>query len=110
MGGPDTDYCPHFHRAIELIGRRWTGAILQAMLGGATRFGDIRDAVPGLSDRLLNERLKELDDVGVVNRCTETRDVQYYLTEVGQQIEPVLASVGQWAESLSSVAPPLPSA
>jgi len=108
MAAEDASYCPHFHRAIELIGRRWTGAILQAMLGGHTRFSDIRDAVPGLSDRLLTERLKELDDAGVVNRCTEARDVQYYLTEVGQQIEPVLSSVEDWAEALSTVAPPLP--
>lgn len=108
MTAHDAEYCPYFHRAIELIGRRWTGAILQSMLGGNTRFGDIRDSVPGLSDRLLNERLKELDDAGVVQRCSETRDVQYYLTEVGQQIEPVLDSVGVWAQSLASCDPAAP--
>lgn len=108
MDASDDEYCPHFHRAIELIGRRWTGAILQSMLGGQTRFSDIRDSVPGLSDRLLNERLKELDDVGVVRRCSETREVHYYLTDVGQQIESVLESVGEWAQKLSCVQP-LPS-
>ena len=105
----DADYCPHFHRAIELIGRRWTGAILQSMLGGQTRFSDIRDSVPGLSDRMLAERLKELDEIGVVNRCTETRDVNYYLTDVGRQIQPVMDSVAVWAEQLAGQAPPLPS-
>lgn len=105
MSCDEAEYCPHFHRAIELIGRRWTGAILQSMLSGMTRFSDIRDSVPGLSDRLLNERLKELDELGVVNRCTETRDVHYYLTNVGQGIEPVLASVETWAQELSAVAP-----
>lgn len=109
MDARDANYCPHFHRAIELIGRRWTGAILQVMLGGQTRFSDIRDSVPGLSDRLLNERLKELEDVGIVNRCTETRDVHYSLTDVGQQIDSVLVAVAVWAESLSRVAPPLSS-
>ncbi len=104
-GHDDAEYCPHFHRAIELIGRRWTGAILQSMLAGHTRFSDIRDSVPGLSDRLLNERLKELDDIGLVSRCTETRDVHYHLTDIGQQVEPVLASVGVWARHLSAVAP-----
>lgn len=98
-------YCPHFHRAIELIGRRWTGAILQSMLSGLTRFSDIRDSVPGLSDRLLNERLKELEDFGVVERCTATRDVNYHLTSVGLRIEPVLTAVGVWAEQLGAVTP-----
>jgi len=105
MQSPDTNYCPHFHRAIELIGRRWTGAILKAMLAGKTRFSDIRDAVPGLSDRLLNERLKELDEAGVVERCTATRDVHYHLTDVGREIEPVMESVATWAEALSAVKP-----
>ena len=101
----DCGYCPHFHRAIELIGRRWTGAILQVMLAGQTRFGDIRDSVPGLSDRLLSERLKELEEAGVVSRCTATRDVHYHLTDVGREIEPVLDSVGKWAQGLSAVTP-----
>ena len=105
MDTHDADYCPHFHRAIELIGRRWTGAILKEMLGGRTRFSDIRSAVPGLSDRLLSERLKELDELGVVERCTEVGDVQYHLTDLGRQIEPVLESVGVWAQQLSTVSP-----
>jgi DNA-binding HxlR family transcriptional regulator len=98
-------YCPHFHRAIELIGRRWTGAILQSLLDGTTRFSDIRDSVPGLSDRLLSERLRELEELGVVERNADARDVQYRLTEVGEGIEPVLDSVGDWARQLSAVTP-----
>jgi len=101
----DACYCPHFHRAIELIGRRWTGAILQSMLAGQTRFSDIRDSIPGLSDRLLTERLKELEEASVVERCTATRDIHYHLTDVGSEIEPVLASVGEWAKALSSATP-----
>lgn len=105
MDAPEDCYCPHFHRAIELIGQRWTGAILQSMLAGVTRFTDIRDAVPGLSDRLLSERLKSLEEVGVVQRCTATRDVQYYLTDVGKKIEPVFGAVEAWAYQLAAVAP-----
>ena len=75
------------------------------MLAGLTRFTDLRDSVPGLSDRLLNERLRELDEIGVVHRCTATRDVHYYLTDVGKELEPVLASIGAWAEQLSAVTP-----
>ncbi len=67
-GPPDqiSAFCPVYHRAIELIGRRWTGAILRVLLSGATRFTDITAAVPGLSDRLLSERLKELEAEGIV--------------------------------------------
>jgi len=52
--------CPRFHRAMELIGKRWTGAIIQTLMDGRRRFGELVDAVPGLHDRLLSERLKEL--------------------------------------------------
>lgn len=97
-------YCPHFHRAIELIGQRWTGAILQSMLGGTTRFSDIRDGIPGLSDRLLSERLKSLEEAGVVQRCIATGDVAYYLTDLGQKVEPVFEAVGGWAKDLAAVA------
>ena len=61
-------FCPSYHHAIELIGRRWTGAILRAMLSGEARFNDIASVVPGLSDRLLSERLKELEAAGLVRR------------------------------------------
>ena len=59
--GP-TAFCPLYHRAVELIGRRWTGAILRALLAGIERFSDLTAAIPGLSDRLLSERLKELEE------------------------------------------------
>jgi DNA-binding HxlR family transcriptional regulator len=94
-------FCPKFHAAIELIGRRWTGAILRAMLAGAVRFSDIAAAVPGLSDRLLSERLKELESAGIVTRtvipATPVR-VEYGLTEKGQALHEVIVSVSSWAE------------
>lgn len=95
-----TAFCPQFHRAVELIGRRWTGAILRAMMSGARRFSDIANAVPGLSDRLLAERLRELELEGIVTR-TVIPDmpvrVEYCLTEKGSSLEQVLASIGDWA-------------
>lgn len=93
--------CDRFHQAIELIGRRWTGAIISAMLHGATRFCEIREAIPGISDRLLAERLKELEDEGIVGRTvTDARppQVAYGLTEKGRALEPALDAVGSWAE------------
>jgi DNA-binding HxlR family transcriptional regulator len=101
-------FCPTYHHAIELIGRRWTGAILRAMLSGAARFSDIASVVPGLSDRLLSERLKELEAEGIVRRTvvasTPVR-VDYALTEKGQALSEVIAAVSTWAEHWLAAAP-----
>jgi DNA-binding HxlR family transcriptional regulator len=97
----DLHVCSLFHGAIELIGKRWTGAVITVMLQGATRFGEIREGVPGLSDRLLAERLKELEEEGIVLRkVTDARppQVSYRLTEKGAALGPVLGAVGTWAE------------
>ena len=77
-------FCPRYHHAVELIGRRWSGAIIRAMLGGVTRFSELAQIVPGLSDRMLSERLKELDGEGIVERRvfaeTPVR-IEYSITE-----------------------------
>src|SRR4051794_35581937 len=101
-------FCPNYHHAIEVIGRRWTGAILRAMLSGEARFSDIASVVPGLSDRLLSERLKELEAEGIVMRTvvasTPVR-VDYALTEKGQALSEVIAAVSTWAEQWLAAAP-----
>ncbi len=93
--------CPRFHRAIELIGKRWTGAIIRALMDGPRRFSELLDAVPGLHDRLLSERLKELETEGVLKRLvypeTPVR-IEYELTPRGQDLEKVVAEVQRWAE------------
>lgn len=92
--------CPHFHRAVELIGRRWTGAILSALLGGARRFTDVSQAVPGLSDRLLSERLKELEAEGIVVRVVDLATparAEYQLTAKGRDLHEVTDAVTSWA-------------
>jgi DNA-binding HxlR family transcriptional regulator len=97
-----TAFCPRFHHAIELIGRRWSGAILRVLLDGPTRFSDITGAVPGLSDRLLSERLKELEAEGMVVRTvfpeTPVR-IEYGLTEKGRALSDVIHAVSTWAET-----------
>ena len=97
-------FCPAFHQAVELIGRRWTGAILRSMLAGSTRFSDIIATVPGLSDRLLSERLKELEVEGIVQRQvipeTPVR-VEYHLTAKGEALTDVIQAVSTWAERWS---------
>lgn len=100
-------FCPYYHEAVELIGRRWAGVIVRALLGGAARFSDIARAVPDLSDRLLSERLKELETAGVLERHvvpdTPVR-VEYHLTEKGRELAPVVQAISMWADRW--VAPP----
>ena len=92
--------CPRYHRAAELIGRRWTGAIVRVMLDGVTRFSDLVQHVPGLSDRMLSERLKELEAEGIIERCvfadTPVR-IEYRMTDKGRALGTVVESIGAWA-------------
>lgn len=93
--------CPRYETASELLGKKWTGLILRVLLGGPRRFCDFRAQVPDLSDRLLSERLKELEEVGIVRRTVhDTKPVliEYSLTEKGRALEPVVASIATWAE------------
>jgi DNA-binding HxlR family transcriptional regulator len=94
-------FCPYYHRAVELIGRRWTGAILRAMLRGVTRFSDLRDTIPGISDRMLSERLKELESEGIVVRTvipeTPVR-IEYSLTAKGRALGAVVEAISTWAD------------
>lgn len=95
-------FCAVYTRAIEVIGRRWTGAILRALMAGSTRFGEIGNVVPGLSDRLLSERLKELEAEGLVTRTvipdTPVR-IEYRLTDKGVALEAVVRSIADWADT-----------
>jgi len=92
--------CPHFHAAIELIGKRWTGAIVCALTERPLRFGELGKAVPGLSDRLLSQRLRELEDAGVVEREVEAGSpvrVTYSLSAKGSELRPAIAELRTWA-------------
>ena len=94
--------CPHFHAAIELIGKRWTGAILCALAEGPLRFGELTRTVPGVSDRLLSQRLRELEDEGLVEREVEPGTpvrVTYSLTRKGAELRPALDELKRWAKS-----------
>jgi DNA-binding HxlR family transcriptional regulator len=105
-----SSFCPEFHSAVELIGRRWTGAILRAMMAGVSRFSDLSCTVPGLSDKMLSERLKELETCGIVVRHvipeTPVR-IEYQLTAKGRDLDQVVQALadwaGRWAEAAAAV-------
>jgi DNA-binding HxlR family transcriptional regulator len=94
------EVCPHFHAAIELIGKRWTGAIVCALTDRPMRFGELAKAVPGLSDRLLSQRLRELERQGLVQRTVEAGTpvrVTYSLSEAGRELGPSISELKIWA-------------
>jgi DNA-binding HxlR family transcriptional regulator len=93
--------CPRYHEAVELVGRRWTGAILRVLLDGPMRFSEIAAAVAELSDRLLSERMKELERRGIVERIVHSGPpirVEYRLSEMGLELEPALLEIQRWAD------------
>jgi DNA-binding HxlR family transcriptional regulator len=105
-GAKSVACCPYYHEAIELIGKRWTGAIVGVLLNapaegnGGLRFTEIAQAVPELSDRLLSERMKELEARGVVERTVLSGPpvhVEYRLTEMGRALQPALSELRDWA-------------
>lgn len=93
--------CPLYHQAVELVGRRWTGAIVRVLMDGPLRFSEVCQAVPELSDRLLSERMKELEARGIVVRTVipgPPLRVQYELSQMGRDLEPALSELQRWAE------------
>jgi DNA-binding HxlR family transcriptional regulator len=94
------DGCDRYHRAIELIGARWTGAILRVLLTGQHRYAEIKAAIPGLSDTMLAARLRTLEAEGLIERQvipTSSVQVQYQLTEKGLDLAPVIDALRSWA-------------
>ena len=92
--------CPLYHEAVELVGRRWTGAILRVLMDGPLRFSEVAHAVPELSDRLLSERMKELESRGMVERRVipgPPLRVEYELSQMGRDLKPALSELQQWA-------------
>lgn len=101
MSEIDLTLCAKYHHAVEIIGRRWNGAILLLMLQGANRFNELKQAIPNISDKMLSERLKELEAERLVTRIvipeTPVR-VEYRLTDKGRALEDAIAGISRWAE------------
>ncbi len=97
----DDDQCRHFLSAVELVGQRWSAAILLALHRGDTRFSDVRASVIGISDRMLAVRLKELVGDGLVERTiipTTPVQVRYGLTPRGADLLGSLQPLVQWGQ------------
>ena len=94
------EVCAQFHHASELIGRRWTGAIIFVLLKSRCRFATLRDAIPEITDRMLSDRLQELEAEGIVDRTvipdTPVR-VEYSLTKKGRALAAAFDAIADWA-------------
>ena len=101
------ELCTRFHRASELIGRRWTGAIIYVLLRARCRFATLREAIPQITDRMLSERLQELEQEGIVERTvvpdTPVR-VEYELTRKGRALATAMDAIAAWAEKYVTAA------
>jgi DNA-binding HxlR family transcriptional regulator len=102
FGEGPVECCPRLHETVELVGKRWSGAIIYVLLqGGRMRFSEIGHAVPELSDRLLSERLKELEARGIVERRVHDASpvrVEYELTERGHDLRDALLQLKAWGD------------
>src|SRR5437868_2581402 len=93
--------CPRYQAAIDILGKRWTGLILNVLMAGPQRFSELLERLDVVSDRMLSERLKELEATGIVDRKVLPDPpirVEYRLTDKGRALGPVLKSIGEWAE------------
>ncbi|MDF2814761.1 MAG: HxlR family transcriptional regulator [Paenibacillus sp.] len=93
--------CPKFETAFEILGKRWTGLIIQVLMNGPLRFKDISNMIPGMSDRMLTERFKELEQQGVLIRRVYPEmpiRIEYDLTDKGRALRDVMAEVQKWGD------------
>ncbi|MCM6776378.1 helix-turn-helix transcriptional regulator [Nocardia sp. CDC159] len=93
-------YCPYYAAATDVLSRRWAAVVLRSIRAGATRFRDISAAVPGMTDKLLSQRLKDLEAEGLIERLvhpTTPVRVEYRLTDKGASLSEVLLELNRWA-------------
>ena len=98
---PDVHNCPRYEHAAQLLGKRWTGLLLNALMNGPRRFCELTTLVEGLSDRVLSDRLRELEVEGVVQRVVYPQipvRVEYQLTAKGYALKPVVDAIHAWAQ------------
>jgi DNA-binding HxlR family transcriptional regulator len=103
------ELCSRFHRASELIGRRWTGAIIFVLLKSRCRFATLRVAIPEITDRMLSERLQELEQEGIVERTVVPEQpvrVEYALTKKGRALASAMDAIADWAHKWVPVEEP----
>jgi DNA-binding HxlR family transcriptional regulator len=93
--------CPRYQHAVEILGKRWTGLIIKLLMDDAMRFNELAEHLEVISDRMLSERLKELEHEGIIERRVSTGApvrVNYQLTDKGRALSPVIAAIEVWGQ------------
>lgn len=93
--------CPRFEEAFSILGRKWVGLIVDALLDGPKRYKELLETIPSVSERMLAQRLKELEQEGIVTKLTKNgceAHYGYHLTEKGQALEDVMVDIHEWAD------------
>ncbi|MBU3154898.1 helix-turn-helix transcriptional regulator [Clostridium estertheticum] len=93
--------CPRFEAAFQILGKRWTGLIIRSLLSGSKRFSELQEIIPALSSRVLTERFKELEELGIITRSVYPEmpvRIEYGLTEKGKDLEKTMDEIQKWAE------------
>ena len=101
---PDLALCPRISEVFGLIGKRWNGQIIALLLQREARFSELAHTIDGISERMLSERLRELEDGGIVERSVDAGPpvrVTYALTASGRGLEPAMIALRAWAEHQS---------
>ena len=96
----DKGLCPKFEVAFAIIAKKWNGLLIRVLLDGPKRFSEIRSFIPELSDKVLADKLKDLERLNIVNRVDYVKTpvlVEYSLTEKGKALKPVLDEIQRWA-------------
>src|SRR3954463_9389240 len=109
LGSHPPELCARFHRASELIGRRWSGAIIFVLLRSGCRFATLREAIPDITDRMLSDRLQELEAEGIVARTVVPQTpvrVEYALTKKGRSLATAIDAIADWAHKWVQLEPP----
>ncbi len=98
--GDHNPVCRRYQSAAEVLGRRWSLAVIRVALDGPARFGEFRASVDGLSARLLAERLRELEEFGVFERRqVGPRTFEYRLTPKGEALAAIVGELETWANA-----------
>ncbi|WP_054956601.1 winged helix-turn-helix transcriptional regulator [Paenibacillus dakarensis] len=101
MEDANLSLCPRFESAFAFLGKRWNGLIIQTLMSGPKRFKDISNFIPSMSDKMLSERMKDLESEGILIRHvypeTPVR-IEYELTDKGRALKPVMEQISIWAE------------
>ena len=96
----DFEMCPRFEKAVDLLSKRWVALIVFVLMPGPRRFGEIEHCLSNLSGKVLSERLKEMENEGIIERTVYPEmpvRIEYSLTSKGTALAPILGEIGNWS-------------